>query len=143
MPHVRTSCVSHKYALWVYLQATMKYKSVCTHVAHFIKLKPYFYAFFWSKCHFYSKSGVFYPPPLNDTIFFNQNLMFYLSYDLLAPKLDTYDTEVCFKTCCLIIKWSDDKRHSILCSVTIFFWKVAIFYDCATWHTILLYHYDD
>ena len=125
MPHVRTSCMSHKHALWVYFQVTMQYKSVCTHVAHFIKLKPYFFAFFWSKCHFCSKKSAI--PPQWQMISRSQNSMFWLVYDLPVPEPDTYDIEERFKTCCLIIKWLDDKRHSILCSVTIFFLKSCFF----------------
>ncbi len=42
----------------------------------------------------------------------SQNSMFWLVYDLPVPEPDTYDIEERFKTCCLIIKWLDDKRHS-------------------------------
>ncbi len=53
VPHVRISCVSHKCSLWVYLHPIVSYKSMCTHVAHFIKNKPYFLA----KIHILSKKS--------------------------------------------------------------------------------------
>ena len=116
---------------------------VCAPMWHILwSLNPNFLHFFGQNAIFalkkYAKT-----PPFWHMISRSQNSMFWLVYDLPVPEPDTYDIEERFKTCCLIIKWLDDKRHRILCLVMIFFWKVAFFYDCATWHTILLYHYDD
>ena len=115
---------------------------VCAPMWHILSsLNPIFLYFFGQNAIFAQKNLTLLPQW--QMISRSQNSMFWLVYDLPVPEPDTYDIEERFKICCLIIKWLDDKRHRILCLVMIFFWKVAFFYDCATWHTILLYHYDD